>query len=93
MFPRSHAAPGRAHDLHVLLRHRLLLQAEVGERVLAVPVDNEPHYFAASYLKQLAFLRPQLPERRAARLAGPTQSGEDKNAGIVQLSVLLGLDT
>src|SRR5438309_2102742 len=29
------------HDLHVLLRHRLLLEAEVGESVLAVPVEDE----------------------------------------------------
>jgi hypothetical protein len=29
-------------QIHVLLRHRLLLEAEVGESTLAVPIQREP---------------------------------------------------
>ena len=39
--PLGHSLPRAAHDLHVLLRHRLLLQAEVGEGAVAVQVEEE----------------------------------------------------
>ena len=37
-----------SNNLHVLLRHRLLREAEIGERVLAVEVEDEPHHLAAA---------------------------------------------
>lgn len=39
-------------QLHVLLRHRLVLEAEVGERTLVVEVDDEPRHLAVSNVKQ-----------------------------------------
>src|SRR5439155_6872816 len=37
-----------AHDLHVRVRHRLLLEAEVGESAVAVHVDKELHHLAVA---------------------------------------------
>jgi hypothetical protein len=45
--------PSALHDLHVLLRHRLLLEAEVGECAVAVRVANVASHFAALDMEQL----------------------------------------
>src|SRR3989440_12961777 len=42
-------------DLHVLLRHRLLLEAEVGEGAGAVPVKDEPGHPAVTELEQICY--------------------------------------
>jgi hypothetical protein len=55
------------------LRYRLPLQAQVGERVLAVPISDEPGHLAVANVEQGRCLRSHLSEfllaclRRAIR--------------------------
>src|SRR5205085_9421181 len=68
------------HDLHVLLRHRLLLQAEVCERVRAVKVDDEPDHLAVVNLEQVRSLCSHLADLHAARLATTAVAVEFEDA-------------
>ena len=64
-----------AHDLHVLLRHRLLLQAEVGEGVRAVHVDDVPDDLAVADLVKRGDLPLSRIKLDAAGLAAARDRG------------------
>src|SRR2546421_933433 len=64
------------HDLHVLLRHRLLRQAEVGERVIGLPIDHERCHPAASDVEQRRYIRRRLRALQSACLDAPTVRGK-----------------
>ena len=57
-FPRS------AHRVHVLLRHRLLLEAEVGEGAVADRVQQEFRDFAVGDIEETRALRSLLARPR-----------------------------
>src|SRR6266566_9473826 len=79
-------------QLHVLLRHRLLLEAEVGERAVPVPVDDEPCHLAVGDVEQSGVLRLHLPEVKPARLAVPGLVAEDEHALVIKRPVSSCLD-
>jgi hypothetical protein len=58
-----------AHDLDVLLRHRLVLQAEVGERALVVEVDDHLGDLAAANIEDCCAFASHFPDLQAARPA------------------------
>src|SRR5207237_10666295 len=78
--------------LHVLPRHRLPLEAEVGERTVAVPVVDVSGHLPVADMEYGGSLRPHLLELQSACLAAPTHAGEHKHALIVNLAVLMRLD-
>src|SRR5262249_29582494 len=73
----------------VLLRHRLLREAEIGERTLAVEVDDEPRHLAVADLKHGCCLRGHPRELQAACLAASAPAVKYEHALVVQLTVLL----
>jgi hypothetical protein len=81
---------GPKQKLHVPLRHRVPLQAEVGEGAVAVPVDSEPCHFAVADLEQSRAFRTQGTRLGAAYLAAPAGAGEDQNPLVVELAKLVG---
>src|SRR5436190_2894850 len=58
-------------DLVRVLRHRLILQAEVGERDVALEVDDRSHHVAVADVQQGSGLRSHLCQVESARLARP----------------------
>src|SRR5688572_8871308 len=68
-------------------------EAEVGERALAVHVDDEPHDLATAEVEQVRSLRLHLRELQSARLAAPAPVDEHEHALVVELAVLLRLYT
>src|SRR6059058_3640014 len=80
--PRGSVRTGRAP---------LRSEAEVGERVLALPVEDDPRHLAVADVEQARCVRPHLPEPRAAGLATRTDAVEHEDAFVVELAVLLHL--
>src|SRR5207248_1336560 len=85
-----------ANDLHVLLRHRLLLQAEVGEGAVALEVGDEPRDFAVADMKEACSLRgglpSHLPNPQSAPLGARTAILEHEHTLAIQLPVLVSVD-
>src|SRR5256884_1232024 len=79
----------QTHRLHVLLRHRLLLEAEVGEGAFAVEVDDEPHDLAIADVEQRGDLRLDLPDVEPARLRAPGAVDLHEHAPVVEFTELL----
>src|SRR2546429_480902 len=52
----------RSHQVHILLRHRLPLEAEVGECVTAYRVESEPRHLAAADMEQSCSARLDLSQ-------------------------------
>src|SRR6202007_1940333 len=73
----------------VLLRHRLLLQAEVGEGAVAVEVGDELRYATVPDAKDRRCLSGCASEREATGPAAPRGLNENKNALVVEFPVLL----
>src|SRR5436309_1674954 len=65
--------------LHVLLRHRLLLEPEVGEGVLADEVDSVIDDLAVANVVCRCAVRPLPWQLHATRLATGAAAGQDKN--------------
>src|SRR6185437_4810482 len=68
---RVEASVGGENLLHILLRHRLVLQAEVGECAGAVEVDDEPRHLPTADLVHVGTPLAGLPELHATRLPAP----------------------
>src|SRR5205085_9761285 len=77
------------HDLHVFLRHRLCLQAEVSEGAVAVPVGDLPDHLAVPDMPESCSLCRHGPDLESARLATPAAAGEHENLFAVKLAVLV----
>jgi len=69
-----------SHDLDVLLRHRLLLEAEVRGGSVAVPIADEPSDLAITDVEHMRCLRPHLSEVQPARFATPDEVVEHEQA-------------
>jgi hypothetical protein len=67
---------------------RLLLEAEVGEGEVAVPVDDESADLALVYLEQVRPVRRQPPEVQFARFAAADAPTEHEDALTVEFAVL-----
>src|SRR2546423_6791938 len=80
---------GPAHGLHVLLRHRLLLEAEVGEPLLGIEVDDEPAHLAGAQVEHVDRLRLRVPELQPARLTAPAALAEHKHTLAIELAILV----
>jgi len=76
-------------DLHVLLRPRLLVEAEVGQPRPAIEVDEEPAHLAGTQMKQVDRARLHLAELQSARLTAPAAVAENKHALSVELAILV----
>ena len=74
------------HDLHVLLRHRLLLEAEVGEGAVALPVSDQPGHLPVANVKHSSYLRLHLPDLDSACLAAPAVVTDDEYSFCVKLA-------
>src|SRR6266566_3907200 len=57
----------------------LLREAEVGERVLAVPVEDDPRHLVVADVEEARCVRPHLPEPQAACLATRTEAVEHED--------------
>src|SRR6185503_5082169 len=80
------------HNLHVLLQHRLLRQAEVGEGAIAIPGDDQPGHGAVANVKHGRRLRSHLVGVKPARRATGYSASEDKYTPLVELEVSVDLD-
>src|SRR4051812_14431020 len=89
---RDRQLPWTPPDLHVLLRHRLLLEAELGEREVALEVGNMSSDFAVLDVEQVRSARRHLPEVQPARSAVPAGVSQHQHALAIKLAVLLGLE-
>src|SRR2546423_15338806 len=78
--------------LHVLLRHRLLLEAEVGEGAVALSVQNEPRHLAVPDVEHSGSVCAHLPEVQSACLAAAAGRHGDKDALVIKLAVLVRFD-
>jgi hypothetical protein len=67
-------------------------EPEVGERVVAVPVDDVPRHPAAVDVEQGRCLCPQLSDLQPACFAVPAEADERDDTLVVELAVLLRLD-
>jgi len=76
-------------QLHRLLRHRLLLEAEIGEGAGAVKVDDQAGDLVVVDVKQRRSLRPHLSQVERARLTPPAIVGENEHALGIQIAVFL----
>src|SRR5271166_1274008 len=72
----------------VLLGHRLLRQAEVGEGAVAVFVEDEPRDAALSKLEQV---REPFFDLDSTRLAAPADAPGHEHTSTVKLAVLVNL--
>src|SRR5271166_2574105 len=77
-----------AHDLHVLLRHRLLRQAEVGEGSVSVPIDDDLANVSPANSENGCCPAPRLRDLQSARLAAPAQADRHEDALIVELAIV-----
>src|SRR6185437_728939 len=80
------------HDLHVLLRHRLFLQAEVGEGMCAVVVAEHPAHLAVTEVEHLCGQRRHPSELHSAGFARPAVVAEHQDALVVELADLIRLN-
>src|SRR5208283_1713423 len=76
------------NQIHVLLRHHLSLQAEVGEGAVAVFVEDEPRDAALSKLEQV---REPFFDLDSTRPAAPADAPGHEHTPIVKLAVLVNL--
>jgi hypothetical protein len=84
--PRVERLVRVTHDLHGLLRHRLLLKAEVGECAFAVVVDEDLRHLAIAHVNHLRLLCRQRVQFQAAGLAAPAGVEKHEHAFDVELT-------
>src|SRR5437660_1194367 len=65
-------------------------KAEVGERLLPIPVEHLTRHLAGANMEQVAPPRPH--DLRSARLTAPSEPSGDEHALVVKLAILLRLD-
>jgi hypothetical protein len=68
------------------------LEAEVGEREVAVVVEDKPRHPAATKVERVRCLRPHLCDLEPAHLAAPAEVHEHEDALAVELAVLVYLE-
>src|SRR4051812_34076669 len=69
-----------SHKLHVLLRHRLLREAEIGECVLALVVKDHLGHFVAAHVTERCALRMHFNDLQTAVLSAPALALEDEDS-------------
>jgi hypothetical protein len=67
-------------------------EPEVGERTLAIEVNDEVRDLAVADVEQIRRPRPQLPDLQPTRLAPPAAVGVHENALVIELLALVRLD-
>src|SRR6185436_3665319 len=86
--------PATAPIAHVLLRHRLLRQAEVGEATLSVEVGRQPYDLAVPDMEQVQAVAsgPHAYDVQPAGRSASESPDEHGDAFVVELAVLDGFD-
>src|SRR3954452_9461139 len=84
------APPMRARTTsRVLPRLPLPLEAEVGERTVAMPVESEPYYLAVADMEQVRAFGPQLCVAKTARFSVAAMVHEHEDTLAVELAILV----
>src|SRR2546423_11046016 len=74
--------------LDVLLRHRLLLQAELGEGAVGTCIQDKAGHSAVTHMNQGRRLTPHVINIEPTRLAAPILADKYEDAFLVKLAVL-----